>query len=270
MIEIWTETLPEGFRWSPDNYLGGTPEFYIETATLLAKKDDVVVYYDGEATEYKGVTYLPREYYQAQDIVLSCNEKPPHLGKKNIYWTNKVGQKSEDYQEFDHRITLSKYHQSIFGESVIIGHGIHPDQFEGIHNKVNKQCLYSSSPDRGGEFLKSILPEVEKTGAKLICTYDKSISEQEMIELYKSSQFWLHPCQGVELFCISALKAQASGCIPIIIPNMALADTVQWGIKTDLEHYKDELIKAIISPPSVKQVKLPTWHEQTDKLFTLF
>jgi len=264
-ITIYTEKLPPEFQWTPTKYLGGTPEFYIETAQELSKRHEVTVYYDGEAMEHKGVYYLPRELYEPQDVVLACNDKPPYLGKKNIYWTNKVGQKSQEYKEFDHRITLSKYHQSIFGDSVIIGHGINPEQFDGS-KKIKGQCLYSSSPDRGGEFLKSIFPI---PNAKLVCTYDKSISEEEMIKLYNESEFWLHPCQGVELFCISALKAQAAGCYPVVIPNMALAETVVFGTKTTLENYRDDLISAIKSHPKVKY-KSPTWEEQTKKIELLF
>lgn len=270
MISIWTETLPEGWWWTPTNYLGGTPEFVVETAKSLSRNDDVAVYYDGPSMQYGEVYYLPRTKYKPTERVLSCNERPPEMGESNVYWTNKMGQKDTDYMDFDERITLSKYHQSLFGpHSVIIGHACWPKEF--ISNlKEEKLCLYSSSPDRGLDFLESIWPEVEETGARLISTYDKNISESEMTELYKKAQFWLHPGQGVELFCISAYKAMAAGCIPIVVPNMALDETVKYGVKTTLANYKRDLIRAIENPPEVPTVKLDDWDDVTNKIEKLF
>ena len=266
MIEIWTEVLPPGWEWTPDNYLGGTPEFYVNTAENI--DDDVIVYYDGKTMEHNGIYYLQRKAYVGSDIVLACNSKPPTLAKHNISWTNWIDSTEDDYTEYDERIVISPYHQSIFGDnSRIVPHSCIAEDFkDGV--KVRKQCLYSSSPDRGGKFLESIWDEVkERTGAELIATYNKSISDAEMIELYKSSEYWLHPCQGVELFCIAAAKAQVAGCIPVVVPNMALETTVKYGIKTTIEGYKEDLIKAINEPPEVKPVDFGTWKSVTDELF---
>lgn len=268
MIEIWTEELPNGWEWSPENFVGGTHEFVVNTAICAQKYDDVVVYYDGKTVEFCGVYFVPRGLYAGKDIVLACNSVPQKLGKYNIMWSNWYGKKDTDYPQFDERIVQSPYHQSIFGEdSRLVPLSIWPEQFKhGV--KVEKRCLYSSSPDRGGEFLKSIWPEVkDRTGAELIMTYDKSISEREMINLYKSSQFWLHPCQGIELFCVSAAKAQAAGCIPVVVPNMALDTTVKFGVKTTLENYKEDLIKAIENPPKVEEVDFGSWETVTNELF---
>jgi hypothetical protein len=268
MIEIWTEVLPKGWEWSPDNFVGGTHEFVVNTAICSLKYDDVIVYYDGRPTEFCGVYYLPRSEFRGNDIVLACNHKPPVMGGYNIAWCNWFDKKDSDYKEFDERIVQSPYHKSIFGEnSRLVPLSLWPEQFKNPV-KVKKQCLYSSSPDRGGKFLKEIWPEVEeRTGAKLITTYKASISEKEMIDLYKSSQFWLHPCQGIELFCVAAAKAQVAGCIPVVVPNMALETTVKYGVKTTLENYKEDLIKAIENPPQVKDVDFGTWQTVTDELF---
>jgi len=265
LVEIWTEELPPAWRWTPDNYLGGTPEFVINTA--LNCKHEVIVYYDGNPSIYDGVYYLPRSKFQAKDVVLACNSKPPKMGKYNIAWCNWVDKHDTDYVEFDERITQSPYHQSVFGSnSRIVPASCYAEDFKATY-KIKKQCLYSSSPDRGGEFLKGIWSEVEaRTGARLVCTYNNNISEDEMKELYKQSEFWLHPCQGVELFCISAVKAQVASCIPVVVPNMALATTVKYGVKTTLENYKEDLIKAILNPPKVENVDFGSWQSVTDEL----
>jgi hypothetical protein len=266
LVEIWTEVLPPAWHWTPDSYLGGTPEFAINVAKNC--EHDVVVYYDGKPCMYDGIYYLPRSQYRGSDVILAINSRPPKLGKHNIIWFSWDNAKDTQYLDFDERIVLSPYHKSIFGSNCrIVPLTCEPEDFKSTY-KIKKQCLYSSSPDRGGEFLKSIWSEVEaRTGARLVCTYKNNISEDEMKELYKQSEFWLHPCQGVELFCISAVKAQVASCIPVVVPNMALATTVKYGVKTTLENYKENLIKAINNPPKVEKVDFGSWQSVTDELF---
>lgn len=270
ILEIWTENLTGNWVWGYDNYLGGTPEFIINTAECASNIfDEVYVYYDGSPGENNGVYYLPRRDYVGRDVLLSCNDVPHNMAEYNIYWSNWHNNKQDHYMNFDERIVLSNYHKSIFGkDSRIVPHSCWPKSFNGS-NKIRKQCLYSSSPDRGAEFLKSIWGNVNKqTGAELICTYDQNISEDKMIEYYNSSQFWLHPCQGVELFCIAAVKAQVAKCIPIVVPNMALDETVKYGVKTTLDNYEVDLINAINNLPEVKDVDFGDWDSVTRELFT--
>ena len=268
-LEIWTEKLPTSWAWTPCDYLGGTPEFVVNTAICAKDRfDEVIVYYDGPSGEYDGVYYMPRSMYEGRDIVLSCNSSPPLMGKYNIYWTNWDHQRDKNVMSFDERIVLSPYQKSVFGSnSRIVPHSLWPSQFKNPV-KVRKQCLYSSSPDRGGEFLDSIWDEVyQETGATLIKTYSSNISEDEMVELYKSSEYWLHPCRGVEMFCIAAVKAQVARCIPVVVPNMALETTVKFGVKTTLDKYRDDLIHALNYPPAVEDVDFGTWETVTEKLF---
>jgi hypothetical protein len=264
LVEIYTEELPPAWRWTPDSYLGGTPE----TAINVAKncEHDVVVYYDGKACMYDGIYYLPRSQFRGSDVVLAINSRPPKRGK-HIIWFSWDCAKDKDYLEFDERIVLSPYHQSIFGSnSRIVPLSCDAEDYKSTY-KVKKQCLYSSSPDRGGEFLKSIWSEVEaKTGARLVCTYKNHISENDMKELYKQSEFWLHPCQGVELFCISAMKAQVAGCIPVVVNEQALQTTVKYGVRTTLDKYKEDLINAINNPPKVEKVDFGSWKTVTEQL----
>ncbi|MBF0334700.1 MAG: glycosyltransferase [Alphaproteobacteria bacterium] len=43
---------------------------------------------------------------------------------------------------------------------------------------------------------------------------------------------WAYPCQFPETSCITAMKAQAGGAVPVIIPVAALAETVLLGLRT--------------------------------------
>jgi len=264
-VEIWTEELPPAWHWTPDSYLGGTPEFAINTAKHC--RHDVVVYYDGKPCMYDGIYYLPRSQFKGTDVVLCVNSRPPKMGKHNIIWFSWDNQKDYNYVDFQERIVLSPYHQGLFGSnSRIVQLSCNPQDFKSTY-KVKKQCLYSSSPDRGGEFLKGIWSEVEsRTGARLVCTYKNNISERDMAELYKQSEFWLHPCQGVELFCISAVKAQVAGCIPVVVNEQALQTTVKYGVRTTIENYKEDLINAINNPPKVERVDFGSWETVTEEL----
>lgn len=267
ILEIYTEEMPPGWEWSRDSYLGGTPEFVINTAEN-APFEEVFVYYDGKAMEVNGVYYLPRKMYRGVGVLLACNSIPERLCSYNIYWSNWHHQRQDNAMMFNERIVISPYHQSIFGEnSRIVPHSCNVHEFSNPIKTKNK-CLYSSSPDRGGEFIKSIWDNVSReTGAELVCTYDNRITEEEMIEHYKSSQFWLHPGQGIELFCIAAAKAQVAKCIPVVVPNMALDTTVKFGVRTTLERYKEDLIEAIKNPPKTQDVDFGSWKSVTEEMF---
>lgn len=268
-IEMFTESLPPAYRWHPDDdFKRGTTEFYIETAKALRTLGhDVIVYYDGEPQHIDDITYLPHAAYVGSDALLSCNARPPKLARRNVYWTNLFDERAGDFQDFDAIVVLSPYHKKIFGSEKVhvIGHGCHPERYKGA-DKGADICLFSSSPDRGKDFLESIWPTVkEETGAQLITTYC-GYTEEQMDKLYRAARYWLHPGDGVELFCISALKAQAAGCLPVYVPNMALATTVKYGVKTTKAKFAEDLINAIKFTPPVKRVKIPTWLEVTKEI----
>ena len=121
--------------------------------------------------------------------------------------------------------------------------------------KIPNQCLYSSSPDRGLSELQRMWHEVveQVPDAQLIVTYNGiidapnticlgDVDEETMNHLYRTSDFWLHPCLGGELFCMAAVKAQVSLTIPVVYPTMALQETVRNGIKTDKDSFVKDLV----------------------------
>ena len=277
VVEIYVEPVKVRGGWSPnDTFLAGTQEFIVETAECLVKLGHTVtVLYDGESVEKNGVYYLPHEFLTGRDVVIGINTRPPIMGdSKTIYWTNQYHDRFEDCKWADRIVLISDYQKSIFGKSdervVVVPHACWPDKLKPI-KKIKGQCLFSSSPDRGLGFIVSIFADVEKeTGAKLIHTYEEDISSEQMDKLYQESEFWLHPGDGVELFCISGYKAQTAGCIPVVVPNMALAETIKNGVKTTRKEFKNDLIKAIKNPPEVKPFKAKTWMDVTKDLEKLF
>jgi hypothetical protein len=44
-------------------------------------------------------------------------------------------------------------------------------------------------------------------------------------------RLWLHPCTGIELFCIAGQKAMCGGAIPVVVPCMAMSETIRCALQ---------------------------------------
>lgn len=64
------------------------------------------------------------------------------------------------------------------------------------------------------------------------------ISHAGVARQYASAGVWAYPCAFPETSCISAMKAQAAGAVPAVIPTGALAETVRHGFAT-MRSYTD-------------------------------
>lgn len=283
------------FGWEPtDKRLGGTEESVREWAEELAKRGHKVQVFRNPKewfapTSYEGVAYAPTEMYKGGgDICI--NIKSSHIAPKEptLYLTNETDATNADLSAYDGVIWPSQWavdNIPVNNRTFILPHGYDETKIKP-GSKVKKQCLYASSPDRGLKILETIWPSVveQHPDAMLYVTYGGQIdapntvcgefTEEEMNELYNTSDIWVHPCSGGELYGISGVKAQAAGAIPVYFPTMALAETVQGGItcKDAREMYKvlctllgDEKAKKAHREDLVK-LKLPTWKDSTDRL----
>jgi glycosyltransferase involved in cell wall biosynthesis len=137
----------------------------------------------------------------------------------------------------------------------------------------NKRCIWTSSYDRGLEHLLNMWPEIKKEvpEAELQITYgwnlfmsvygptglgpnperqawkekmDKKmkqpgithigrVGQQKMVELLQQSGIWAYPTDFDEISCISAMKAQIYGAIPVTMNRAALKETVRFGVQVD-------------------------------------
>lgn len=79
------------------------------------------------------------------------------------------------------------------------------------------------------------------------------VSHQELAGAMKQIKVWAYPTEFTEIHCITALKAQEAGCIPVTTNVAALEETVRSGIKvgvTDIYTNKkaqNEFIENVIS-----------------------
>jgi len=186
---------------------------------------------------------------------------------------------------------LSAYHKSLLPKdlqqkAIISANGVDVRQFDGKVERHEKKAIYTSSYDRGLEHLLKIWPEVRKEvpGAELHVYYGwgtfnklrtdeknrewKSwmmvqmrdlagvhehgrIDQIKLAQEMKSASIFAYPCHFEEISCISVMKAQIAGCIPLTTDYAALTETNLTDLKvkgnprddeTVLEEYKKQLI----------------------------
>jgi hypothetical protein len=81
------------------------------------------------------------------------------------------------------------------------------------------------------------------------------VSQERIVGEMMSSDVWAYPTLFTEIYCITAIKAQASGAWPVTSRLAALEETVQFGDTMDIaewdetekKHYTDLLIKALLN-----------------------
>ncbi len=160
-----------------------------------------------------------------------------------------------------------------------------------IRNLV--RVVHTSSPDRGLEHLVEMWPDVKKEvpEAELHVFYGFQLFDRfygnnpssmgwkkklvdnmaeygivdhgrvpqpELKKFMEESGIWAYPTHFGEINCISAIKAQAYGCEPVVVNYAALKETVQFGRKVEgdiydqetKDEFKKQLIEALKNPMS--------------------
>ena len=184
----------------------------------------------------------------------------------------------------------------------ITRNGIVPSQFAGVSqvSRDSLKCIYSSSPDRGLDILLSLWPEIikEVPNAHLHVFYGFSktydmlykdnthmqefketilnslkqpgvhyhgrVSHAELHDHMMSSGLWLYPTFFTEISCITAMKAQVAGAIPITTTLAALDETVQHGYKISFG-IQDERSQKAFTNMTIDLLKNPEKQERIRK-----
>jgi glycosyltransferase involved in cell wall biosynthesis len=133
-----------------------------------------------------------------------------------------------------------------------------------------KRLIYMSSPDRGLIYLLDYWPEIRRrvpdaelhifygfgvfdaiysnNPAKMVwkkqivnmmnqkgITYHDRVGQQQLEQEINLSGIWAYPTHFEEISCISAMKAQAAGAVPVVTNYAALIETVKNGLKIDVD-----------------------------------
>lgn len=292
--------------WEPDDTrLGGTEESVVRWSEELVKRGHEVEVHRNprhgkrtETTIHNGVWYKPRRHECNPDILInvkSPDDKVASLFPEplTLYLTNETDATQKDLSKYAGVIWPSAWAEESIPVNnpvrYVLSHGydetkIYPGK------KVPKQCLYASSPDRGLMTLLKAWPQViaKHPDATLKVTYGApeydvsgveflgEVDEKTMNQLYRESDIWCHPCNGGELYGMTGVKAQAAGCVPVVIPTMALIETVRHGYFASEQTYTDMLIRALSEPKKREDIRkamlaehYPTWEDSTTRLLEI-
>lgn len=177
---------------------------------------------------------------------------------------------------------------------IISANGLLPEQFKDRNIERNPhKCFYGSAPNRGLKTLLEMWPKIREKvpDAELYWAYGWEtfdimgknnpamqkykqdvvqllnqpgvydlgrVGHQEVADLMLSCGAWLYPTVFSEIYCITAIKAQAAGAIPVTTTVAALNETVQFGTKLPYEDIatnkqaQEEFIEAAVRALNVK------------------
>ena len=198
----------------------------------------------------------------------------------------------DEIEAFDDVLWLSEWQRMqwssvnpLFGKfRRIFGNGVNPEHFEPISERENPfSCIYGSNYGRGLEELIELWPAVRQkfplatldiyygwqsgwgmfseAQEKLLrgkierlpgVNEHGQVGHNELNRAYERASFWTYPCKWPETFCITALRAQFAGAVPVIIQNTGLNETVPHGYRCKRgEEYLPLLLKALGEAPAI-------------------
>lgn len=185
---------------------------------------------------------------------------------------------------------------------LLSGNGIDPEDFTPYDGKIDRdphKMIYASSHVRGLAYLYKIWPEVKKAVPDATLdvyygreSYDKvhkgnpermkwmdemiakandlegvtdhgKASQEKIVQEIFKSGITPYPCPFPEIYCISMVKAQAGGAVPVASNFAALDETIQYGHKqvfkefddADLKEYKKALIWWLQHPEEQEKIR---------------
>jgi glycosyltransferase involved in cell wall biosynthesis len=304
-MNIITEQLPPRFRWDPTAPVRGTEKFYVETARWLAALTGEAVKVYGDylpAKDPSGITaigdvkYIPRKPgFNNHFEAVVCNPRTRLSGQEALIWTNLAFDTTAQVTAWVRTlwecpegqpapiVCISEYQARVYrtcdliaDRVVVVGHGVDPGIFNREGRTGGKQVLFTSSPDRGWDYLQDLWrgADLEAETGYALRTLDyggHSVTNEQVADALRASDFWVHPGRGVELFCISAIEAQACGTTPIVVPNGGLAETVRFGYRFPTEDFGQGLAAVLAGEATMRGIGqhaagIPSWANVTAKL----
>lgn len=142
------------------------------------------------------------------------------------------------------------------------------ESFENVHTNNSERMQWKRMMER----LAKELPGVTDHG---------KLGQYEIVKEIFKSGIWAYPCPFPEISCITAMKAQAGGAVPVSSNFAALDETVKWGFKVpmrqvdertpvgrwdknEIEIFEHQLLSALLNPKwqdGVRKVMMPKARE---------
>lgn len=101
-----------------------------------------------------------------------------------------------------------------------------------LHVFYGWQGLARRSPERAARLKAIFEPLLGQPGVSHL----GRIGHAAVVHEYRTAGVWAYPCSFPETSCLSAMKAQAGGAVPVVIPTGALRQTVRFGLATDASY----------------------------------
>lgn len=98
-----------------------------------------------------------------------------------------------------------------------------------LHVFYGWQGVEQRNPARAEQLKATFAPLLGQPGV----THLGRVGHAAVADEYRRAGVWAYPCSFSETNCITAMKAQAGGAVPAIIPTGALRETVRFGFRTD-------------------------------------
>lgn len=115
-------------------------------------------------------------------------------------------------------------------------------------------AIHKNNPARM-QWKQQVLDLMEQPGI----TYHGRVGHTKLHEEYSKSGYWAYPTDFEEISCISAMKAQALGAIPVVTNYAALEETVKNGVRVDVDirtkDGQEEYIQTLINLLKEKEEK---------------
>lgn len=137
----------------------------------------------------------------------------------------------------------------------ILRNGVNLSLFEGEEKRVRKRLIYSSTPYRGLQYVPALYRELKKKHPDLElhvfsgyavynqapqsfevlqkelaqlpdCTLHGNTLQKDLSREFMKSSILFYPCDFEETSCITAMEAQAAGCVSLSTKLGALPETI--------------------------------------------
>ena len=211
--------------------------------------------------------------------------KAKGVAKRIYLWPHDTLEEPASIEGFDGVLWLSKWQRqqwlslspSFARFTEIFGNGIDPNQFQTPRPRENPySCIYGSNYAGGLEILLKIWSSIKERFPRatldiyygwqhwgLLAPQVESwmrdeikrlpdviergqVGHEELNRAYAKASFWVYPCIRPETFCITALRAQLSGAVPVILEGSALKETVRSGFRCQrVEEYLPLFFRAM-------------------------
>ncbi|MFW6135036.1 MAG: glycosyltransferase [Elusimicrobiota bacterium] len=181
-----------------------------------------------------------------------------------------------DLERFNQEVKRNPY-KLVYSSTVDRGLGVLMDLFPRIKKEIPEaelhlyygfktfEALEKDNPAQM-RFFRSLKEKIENTEG--VVNHGR-LGQRELAKEFLSAGIWVYPTAFYEISCITAMEAQAGGCIPVTSYYAALKETVINGImiegENDSKKYQDKWVEAVVNilknPENYKEYRRKTIEE---------